>query len=229
MPQNADQTETPTSDESPQIRPGVASFLVSVAFWLTLTAAAAGYAVVALSPGWLRWQTALQERQQNAVELEKLASEIRQLDGLVAAMQQDPELAAALSAARNGTDNPDLARLTAILQASPTNDLPLSPDPPAPAQTKWNTLLRQAAADGPVRTRLMWGSVALTLLAFTFLNDAGGAILAGLFGSVIGLFAGVFRRYVPATTATAATAAEAPPSADEPLLTLYSEPETTAE
>ena len=36
----------------------------------------------------------------------------------MAAMQADPELAAALSAARSGTANPDLARLTAALAAA---------------------------------------------------------------------------------------------------------------
>jgi len=226
MLQNPDQTETPTSDESSQLRLGVASFLASLAFWLALTAAAVGYAIVALGPGYLRWQTALQEQQQNAAELQQLASEIRQLDGLVAAMQQDPGLAAALSAARNGTDNPELARLTAVLQTSQTTAPQLSPDPPATDQTHWKILLRQASEKGPLRSRLMWGSAALTLLAFTFMNDAGGAILAGLFGSVIRLFSGVFRRYVPATTAAAA---EAQASADEPLLTLDSEPDTNAE
>lgn len=87
MLQNPDQSEQQTSDEPAAVRPGVASFLASVAFWLALFTAAAGYAVVALSPGYLRWQTALHEQRDNAAELERLAGEIRQLDGLVAAMQ----------------------------------------------------------------------------------------------------------------------------------------------
>ncbi|MFN5905661.1 MAG: hypothetical protein ACK5A3_06390, partial [Planctomyces sp.] len=95
MLQNPDQSEQLTSDEPARVRPGVASFLASLAFWLVLFTAAAGYALAALSPGYLRWQTALHEQRNNALELDRLAAEIRQLDGLVAAMQADPELAAA--------------------------------------------------------------------------------------------------------------------------------------
>lgn len=220
MLQNPDQSEQQTSDEPAAVRPGVASFLASVAFWLALFTAAAGYAVVALSPGYLRWQTALHEQRDNAAELERLAGEIRQLDGLVAAMQADPELAAALSAARSGTANPDLARLTAVLRTGPVDAVRPSDTASHPDRTPAERLLRLAAAAGPVRSRLMWGSAALTLLAFTFLNDAGGAILAGLFFGAVGMIGGLVRRYVPVV---AENQPERPENVSAPPLTLFCE------
>lgn len=224
MLQNPDHSEQQTSDEPTAVRPGVASFLASLAFWLALFTAAAGYAVVALSPGYLRWQTALHEQRDNAVELERLASEIRQLDGLVAAMQADPELAAALAAARGGTANPELARLTAALRPGPVDAVRSSGRTWQPDGTPWEQLLHQAATAGPLRTRLMWGSAALTLLAFTFLNDAGGAILGSLFFGAVGMIGGVFRRYVPGA---AELETEPPEKLPVPQLTLFRETAAT--
>jgi len=224
MLQNPDQSEQQTSDEPARVRPGVASFLASLAFWLVLFTAAAGYALAALSPGYLRWQTALHEQRNNALELDRLAAEIRQLDGLVAAMQADPELAAALSAARSGTANPDLARLTAALRPGPVDAIRPAGTTRQLDRTPWETLLRQAAAAGPFRTRLMWGSATLTLLAFTFLNDAGGAILASLFFGAVGMVVGVFRRYVPPVKERQP---EPPEKVSVPPLTLFCETAAT--
>ncbi|MFN9290848.1 MAG: hypothetical protein ACK6EB_22505, partial [Planctomyces sp.] len=88
----------------------------------------------------------------------------------------------------------------------------------------WETLLRQAAAAGPFRTRLRWGSATLTLLAFTFLTDAGGAILASLFFGAVGMFVGVFRRYVPPVKERQP---EPPEKASVPPLTLFCETAAT--
>lgn len=201
MPHTADQTTDTTSGELPTVRTGVASFLTSLIFWTTLITAAAGYATAALSPQYIRWQTAQQDFQRNADQLEQLATEIRQLDGLVLALQEDTEFAAALSAARNGTENPELARLTATLRPIPAEheDTPQTAISSLPAP--WQNLLLQTAQSGPVRTRLLWGSAALTLLAFTFLNDAGGSIVVGLVLSVSDALVGLFRRYSPGHTA----------------------------
>ena len=235
MPHTADQTTDTTSGELTTVRTGVASFLTSMIFWATLITAAAGYATAALSPQYIRWQTAQQDFQRNAAQLEQLATEIRQLDGLVLALQEDPEFAAALSAARNGTENPELARLTATMRPNPAEPehTPQTAINSLPAP--WQKLLLQTAQSGPVRTRLLWGSAALTLLAFTFLNDAGGSIVIGLVLSVSGALVGLYRRYSPKPTAlekpglpTTAMDLQPHPATTSPALMLFT-PTTTSE
>ncbi len=171
MPQNSGSSKI--DEHSPEV------WFVSVAFWLTLFAAAAVYAAVVLSPKMQQMLLLQREYVTGQWELVELEHSVHQMQRVAAALQQDPDFAAELARSRFGTPE---GNGTALLVS---DELSLEAGGP---------VLRQPAAALPWYYPLVATFAGHTRLRQAALATAAGLILAG-FGFLHPRYAPRIRTY----------------------------------
>jgi hypothetical protein len=212
-----DQDSQSPADVLPaQVVPPAGSVLVSLLFWCSLTIAASAYAAVALSPKFMEWTNVRQQYRDNALHLQKLEQEVLYLERVAEALRTDPEFASRIA---------DASITHAAVQSTVPNipssedrqaSYNLTPPPPPPPATQVPLLspeslaiIRRLATSTQLRTQLLVAAAALTLLAFTLFNDAGGWLVLNTFTGGFHMAVALLRRYAP-------TPAHSPANVDTP-------------
>lgn len=211
-----DQNSQSPADALPtQAVPPAGSVFVSLLFWCSLTIAASAYAAVALSPKFVEWTNIRQQYRDNALHLQKLEQEVLYLERVADALRTDPEFASRIAE----------ASITRPAEQSPVPDnrhredrqapQKLSSPPTSATQVpllspKSMAIIRRLATNTQLRTQLLVGAAALTLLAFTLFNDAGGWLVLNAFTGGFNMFVALFRRYAtaPSTSSVDVDASE---------------------
>jgi hypothetical protein len=173
-------------------RHAAGSSLVSLAFWIALTSAAAILAAVQLSPGLTRWQHATRLHEQHAKQLQLLEKELQRLERLSATLAADPSFAAAVRAGGHSAaaaraqlnldqtlNSPEVTNNPAEHNTPAAGSHPILP--PGLRIPAFNELLQhsllpaahQLCASHKLRQQLLWLAAAITIFAFTCLNDSG--------------------------------------------------------
>ncbi|MEI7699808.1 MAG: hypothetical protein WCK86_08440 [Planctomycetia bacterium] len=196
----SDQTSDAPADELQltAVHPA-GSVLISLAFWCSLAAAASVYAAVALSPKFVVWIDVRQQHRDNALRLHELEQQVDYLERVVQTLKTDPEFARRV--AESGNTAPTVAaeanvptprdgstEFESVLDSSAAKTQLLSPDS--------LVVIRRIASEHKLRSALLTGSAAVTLFAFTLLNEAGGSLVISAFSAIIGTLKSLFRRYV---------------------------------
>ena len=179
------------------------SVFVSLLFWCSLTIAASAYAAVALSPKFVEWTNVRQQYRDNALHLQKLEQEVLYLERVADALRTDPEFASRIAE----------SSITHAAVQSPVPDIPgnadrqaphnLTPPPTTATQVpllspESMAIIRRLATSTQLRTQLLVAAAALTLLAFTLFNDAGGWLVLNTLTGGFNMAVALFRRYAPA-------------------------------
>ncbi len=161
----------PRNPDTPQLST-VASFFISILFWITLIFAACLYAVLALSPR-LSEALSLQEHySKNALVVSRLDQEISHLSKVANALENDPDFVARVAGS-------ELARLPSSnnLQIQvdqhldydariPHIEIEQSPDPPWYTQS-----VHQLSQPTALRNHTLIATLILFGLAFVCFND----------------------------------------------------------
>ena len=216
-----DQDSQSPADALPeQAVPPAGSVFVSLLFWCSLTIAASAYAAVALSPKFVEWTNIRQQYRDNALHLQKLEQEVLYLERVAEALRTDPEFASRIAEAsttRAAEHSPVQNNRNGEDRQAPDNLIP----PPTSAtqipllSPESMAIIRRLATNTQLRTKLLIGAAALTLLAFTLFNDAGGWLVLNALTGGFNVFVALFRRYVTASpTASVDVDASEQPSAN---------------
>lgn len=190
-----DSTE-PVPEKPVEVSQATGSLLMSLAFWLTLVAAAGMYAAVSLSPKLVQWMMVRQQLTSNALRLQQLENEADYLERVADALKKDPEFAERLVRA---TQSPALdevpfdASLTAASNESSEAESPdqgfLMKHPDV-----YEGVVR-LASDVRLRRGLLVSSASMTLIAFTLFNDAGVRFLVHWIATIGRLLKSIVARY----------------------------------
>lgn len=189
------ETSEPAAEESEMISQTAGSFLVSVAFWLSLLISAGMYASVALSPKLADWIKVRQQYLTNAARLKQLDEEVNYLERVANALKSDPEFARRLVKSHQNPQSIDAEFLPVSPELLFGGTSPTSEDIPAVVQPAVAEMVFHLASDRQHRSYLLAGAAGLTLLAFTLLNDAGVGIVRTLFGVLGSGLSAVAHRY----------------------------------
>jgi hypothetical protein len=169
------ETIEPTADEPTKATQTVGSALMSVAFWLVLLVSAMMYAAVSLSPKLADWICVRQQYASNAFRLKQLEDEADYLERVAAALRSDPEFARRL--VRASQMPPENSKFVPVSQDLIFGGIPVpDQEPPQVIRPAIASLVFHLAGHQQHRTWLIICAAALTLLAFTLLNDAGAGI-----------------------------------------------------
>ncbi len=103
VPENA--IPQPATDEPPPVRQSAGSLLLSLAFWTTLTAAAALLAAAQLAPALVRWNDAQQLKHRHALELTHLEAQLSRLERLAHTLETDPQFATTVRSGHYSLDS----------------------------------------------------------------------------------------------------------------------------
>lgn len=171
------------AEETPRSCGQVGSLLMSLAFWSALLVSAAMYAAVALSPKLGAWINVRQQFIDNAERLAVLEEEADYLERVADALKNDPTFAQQLTGASQG-DFGTTAEFSAANSPHPAHRIPDSAMTPLMLQPQLATLVFHLASHERHRSWLLGLACALTLTAFSLLNEAGasvvGAVLSGI-------------------------------------------------
>lgn len=199
-------TESPATEQLPELSPVAGSLLISLAFWFSLILASMLYAGVSLSPKLAEWLAVRDQHQANGLMLQTLEREADQLERLILAARQDPQFAAQLS--RDGYGRRIASEDTTVPDAPKTSlSGPAFPNPAflnaegatEPSQgsihPQYRRVIQQLAGDELLRRWLLYISATITILAFTLLNDAGRIAAVGSVHAVTTLCQSIASRY----------------------------------
>jgi hypothetical protein len=199
MPPSDQTTDAPADELQFTAVHAAGSALISLAFWCSLAAAATVYAAVALSPKFVVWIDVRQQHRDNALRLHELEQEVDYLERVVQTLKTDPEFARRVAESGNTAptivaeaNDPTPRHGSAEFESMPDSSAArmqlLSPDS--------LVIIRRIASEHKLRSALLTGSAAVTLFAFTLLNEAGGSLVISAFSAIIGTLKSLFRRYV---------------------------------
>jgi len=201
MPLSDHTTDSPADDLQPNAVHSAGSVVISLAFWCSLVAAATVYGAVALAPKFVEWIDVRQQHRDNALRLQELEREVEYLEKVVQTLKTDPEFAHRV--AESGNTAPVSVHQTNV--ATPRGDSPEATSLTASTASKTQFLspsalavIRRIASERQLRSGLLTTSAAVTLFAFTLLNEAGGSLVFSAVSTVIGVLKSLFRRYVRA-------------------------------
>lgn len=166
----------PIAGERVTVPPAVGSFLMSFAFWCSLLIATLIYAAVALSPKFADWISIRQQHAANAVRLLEMEDEADYLERVAVALKNDPEFVHRLvHATQSGIAQHEFVSRSDGLTSGGTRDESVPAVPlvsPAMAETIIHLGSHQSH-----RTWLLFCAAALTVFAFTILNESGAGII----------------------------------------------------
>ena len=147
-------------------------WIVSLAFWFCLCLAAAMYAVVVLAPKWHTYQSLHSEHRNNQLQLVSLEQDVKRLDKVVSALENDTELAAELARIDFGAVRPGDERLVVDedLKMNVQSLQQLTP-PRIIRQADSSELARLFSKNRRARHLTLAVAGLLTLFAFCFLID----------------------------------------------------------
>jgi hypothetical protein len=148
--------------------------VISLAFWISLLAAALLYAAVALSPKYLSYLELRSRYYAGQIRLVRLEKQVHYLQRVEEVLETDAEFAAELARSDFGASGPGEERIPVDPElrldgeASPAA-MEALPHPALP----WHTpLVRAMATNARLREGALVVAVALTLVAFTFLHES---------------------------------------------------------
>jgi len=185
--------EEPVEDHPVRVSASAGSFLVSVAFWLSLAAAIVIYASVALSPKLANWITVRQQYFTNAARLKELEDEADYMESVVAALKADPDFAMRLARQNAGSAGFRIDASSARPEATTQIQQAATPVPlrhPRVVQAIFHLATHQQH-----RRWLSITSAMLVLIGFTFLNESGAGMVRAMVDSGIRGVTFVIRRY----------------------------------
>ncbi|MEQ9411505.1 MAG: hypothetical protein RIK87_27570 [Fuerstiella sp.] len=173
---NPTPASVPTStDDAAPLSP---SWAVSICFWCALLLAAAVYATVALAPKFAVWNRVRHEHLKNAEQLVALEDDVDYLERVEKALETDPEFVDRLAGMSGQTADDDTEYIpvsgTLLFGYEQMSAAATLPDEPP-----YHQLIMTLASRRPLRRGLLIFAAALTILAFTFLNDAGTNLVYG--------------------------------------------------
>lgn len=179
-----------------------AAWGTSVLFWVSMFFAAGLYGVVALSPKLLATMKLDREYYNNQVELVRLERQVQYLERVTQAFQSDPEFAAEVAgfefnATRQGEQQILVDERLTLAPAAAEPELP-----PLRVMPWYAPMLEQLATGSALRTFLLCGAGAITLMAFGFMHDGRDE-----HGQAIGIKAILRSRYREPATRTKRRAA----------------------
>lgn len=148
------------------------SWLVSLAFWLSLLFSAALYAAVALSPKLLAMVTLNQQREENQLRLVAVEKQVQQLQKVIEALKHDPSFAKELARTDFETAPADEHRIPVdthlsidLRSAGPNLSV-------TPSNLPWYAPLLNAIGNNrKAGNTLLTIAALLVLYAFTFLQE----------------------------------------------------------
>lgn len=152
------------------------SWLVSLAFWLSLLFSAGLYAAVALSPKLLATVTLSRQREENQLRLVALEKQVQHLQKVIEALKHDPNFAKELARTDFETAYPDEQRIPVDSHLS-LNMRSAGPDlAVAASNLPWYTPLLSAVANNrEASNTLLTVAALLVIYAFTFLQERRSA------------------------------------------------------
>ncbi len=182
-----------TTNTSGETRYG---WLISLAFWLSLLAAAVLYGVVALAPKYLAHLELQNRYHAGQVQLVQLEQQIHHLERVANALENDPHFADELArrdfeAARPGDERIEV-------EPGLTLDAPINvsaPERQVRSLPWYGTVLGAMVGNRRLRNMTLLVAVGLTLVAFTFLHESQEAQLRTGVGRARGLLAFIVGRY----------------------------------
>jgi cell division protein FtsB len=158
-------------------RSGWWGVVVSLAFWLSLLAAAGCLAAVALAPKLLQGQILAEQYAENQRRLVLLERETLQLAQVVQALERDPTFAEELARVEFDAYRPgeELIPVEPALRL----DRRVVP-PPVARQRTWaaNSLMLRLATDQRLRNRLLLTAAGLVVAAFTWCQETAPKMTA---------------------------------------------------
>ncbi len=184
----------PTSEEQILVPQAVGSFLMSIAFWISLLVSAVMYAAVSLSPKLADWISVRQQHAANAGRLQELEDEADYLERVAAALKSDPEFARRLvHTTQSGSTPREFVPVANRLIFGGTEAK--SPEPRSLVRPAVAEVVMHLASHQQHRTWLLFGAAGLTVLAFTLLNDSGAGIMQAVVSSIQGFSQAALARY----------------------------------
>ena len=191
----------PPTTRSPDSSPTEwGSYIVSLTFWSVLLLDAVLFGVLSLSPRLVEWSELRTRFNANARRAEILEAEIKHLRRVEWALENDPDFLERVAghdfdAHRTGGRQIPVSKSLGFDPRVPATH----PAPIPPSEAWWTPLVRSIAAQGPLRQRLTWLTVAICLFAFLCLNDAFGNGALGRFAQRV--TQRILRRYTPQSVA----------------------------
>lgn len=166
------------------------SAIASLLFWLCLFVAVGMYGVCALSERVVAWADLDLEYRTRQAELIGRQREVRHLQSVADALENDPEFATRLAQSELGTQTPG-AEVIAVPDELTYDPLATQMETPevAVADAWFVPVFRRVAADDRLRLQLWIGAAALMLFAFGVLhNGPRGRWLRGAGRKVFGRY-----------------------------------------
>ncbi|MDP7274885.1 MAG: hypothetical protein QF363_05360 [Planctomycetaceae bacterium] len=146
---------------------------ISLAFWLTLTAAASLYAAVSLAPGFRTLQHLGLQHFDNRVELAALEDRIAYLERVRQALEINPGFATELARLDQQTARPGESRLAVDRSLQLVPRLTKPSDPAVAPWAQWSRpLVNTLAQNSALRLGLLVTAACLVLFAFALLQDS---------------------------------------------------------
>jgi hypothetical protein len=184
----------PIAEERVTVPPAVGSFLMSFAFWCLLLIATLMYAAVALSPKFAEWISIRQQHAANAVRLHEMEDEADYLERVAVALKNDPEFVHRLvHATQSGTAQHDFMSRSDGLTFGGTRP-EWAPAEPLVSPAMAETIIHLGSHQSH-RTWLLFCAAALTVFAFTILNESGAGIIESALSAVQRLSESAVARY----------------------------------
>lgn len=222
MEDASDDISAPAAESQQQVSTA-GLFLGMVSFWAILLLAAIIFAAVALAPGALRWFQLRDQVHQNASQMLRLERDVEQLSRIRTTLETDADYRRQQVAKGSPLDRQlDAVKRPPERRKSLSAAATVRVFGPGGAE-----ILGLVGRDPSLRRTLLWIAALMVLIAFTFLNPAGGSVLWSLFRVPANSLRRLQRRYSSAGDAgfrKDSTAKPEPgPSTTTPELKLYSE------
>lgn len=145
---------------------------ISLTFWLVLLAAAGLFGIVSLSPKIATYLTLQQQHQSQQAELADLEHQRRELEGVIAALKNDPNFAAELARLEFDAVRPgeEILSVDGSLALEP-HALAKPHESRVKRQSPWQPWIEVIAYYQPLRSALLLTAAILVLWAFGWLQD----------------------------------------------------------
>lgn len=171
------------------------SFLISLAFWMSLLVSATMYAAVALSPKLADWINVRQQYLSNAMRLQELEDEADYLERVAAALKSDPEFAGHLVRANQNAGENDAEFVPVSHDLLFGGAVRKTYEEPVVVRPAVASLVYHLASHEKHRYWLLAAAAGLTLTAFTLMNEAGAGILTASLRTGLRVFTVLIQRY----------------------------------
>lgn len=190
MEDASDDISVPAAESQQQVSTA-GLFLGMVSFWVILLLAAIIFAAVALAPGALRWFQLRDQVHRNASQMLRLERDVEQLSRIRTTLETDADYRRQQASKGSPLDRQlDAVKRPPERRKSPSAAATVRVFGPGGAE-----ILGLVGRDPPLRKTLLGIAALMVLIAFTFLNPAGGSVLWSLFRVPANSLRGLRRRY----------------------------------